>query len=90
MANKAGKYEYEKDLDFIKAFGEANGNVEEMNKLFGRADTPLSKASIAARRVKIKKEYGINLRMSRTSKFIKADRDEARNLAVTMGFTLKP
>jgi hypothetical protein len=89
MAAKQGKYDYYKDLDFIKAFGEANGDVEGMNKLFGRAENPLSKASIAARRVKIKKEYGISLRMTRTSKFEKADRDEARSLAATMGFTLK-
>ena len=92
MAKENGKFDYNKDLDFIKCFKEANGNLDEMNKLFGKSDDgkgekkSLSQASINQRRQKITKFYGIKLRVERQSKFIKADKEEARQLAMTMGF----
>jgi hypothetical protein len=87
-----GNYDYNKDLDFIKCFKEANGNLEMMNELFGKSEggkgdkKALSQASINQRRQKITKFYGIKLRVQRQSKFIKADKEEARALAMTMGF----
>ncbi len=81
-----------KDLDSIKCFKEANGKLEIMNELFGKTENgkgdkkSVSQASINQRRQKITKFYGIKLRVQRESKFIKADKDEARELARTMGF----
>ena len=91
MASENGKFDYKKDLDFIKCFKEANGDLAEMNKLFGKSDKgkgeekSVSQASINQRRQTITKFYGIKLRVERKSKFVKADKDEARQLARTMG-----
>ncbi len=92
MAKETAKFDYNKDLDFIKCFKEANGKLEIMNELFGKTENgkgdkkSVSQASINQRRQKITKFYGIKLRVQRESKFIKADKDEARELARTMGF----
>ena len=93
---KTGKYDYYEDSDFIQCFGEANGDVDQMNQLFGR--TPdgdsqetrsVSEASISQRRQTIRKVYGIKLRKARQSKFKKANRDEARAMAMAMGFEVE-
>ena len=93
---KTAKYDYYSDADFIQCFSETNGDTEEMNRLFGRdpnGDTidtrNVSEASINQRRQRIRKVYGIKLRKARQSKFIKADRDEARAMAMAMGFEVE-
>jgi hypothetical protein len=94
--DNTGKYDYYSDSDFIQCFGEANGDTDVMNQLFGRVadgDTQetrsVSEASISQRRQTIRKNYGIKLRKARQSKFKKADRDEARAMAMAMGFEVE-
>ena len=67
-----------------------------MNELFGKTpdgkdqeSRSVSQASINQRRQTLRKVYGIKLRIQRETKFKRIDREQARAMALAMGYEVE-